>query len=82
MDAQDRCLDHHAIGVDGYLLHLYADDLSPLQLYPFSYERHGGLNHFVLEMPAEWEKKTWLQGWGKRGSSCGSLPRPAGKITL
>ncbi|MCP9455482.1 MAG: hypothetical protein NNA18_05160 [Nitrospira sp.] len=51
LDAQNRWLDHHAIGVDGPLLHWDADDPSILHLYLLSYERHALLNHFVLALP-------------------------------
>lgn len=53
LDAQNRWLDHHAIGVDGPLLHWDADDPSLLHLYLLSYERHALLNHFVLKVPTE-----------------------------
>ncbi len=51
LDAQNRWLDHHAVGVDGPLLHWDSDDSSLLHLYLLSYERHALLNHFVLSMP-------------------------------
>lgn len=51
LDAQNRWLDHHAIGVDGPLLHWDRDDPSLLHLYLLSYERHALLNHFVLTIP-------------------------------
>ncbi len=53
LDAQNRWLDHHAIGVDGPLLHWDADDPSLLHLYLLSYERHALLNHVVITMPNE-----------------------------
>lgn len=53
LDAQNRWLDHHAIGVDGPVLHRDADDPSLLHLYLLSYERHALLNHFVLTMPMQ-----------------------------
>jgi hypothetical protein len=53
LDAQDRWIDHHAVGVDGPLLHWDADDPSRLHLYLLAYERHALLNHFVLACPAE-----------------------------
>ena len=53
LDAQGRWLDHHAIGVDGPLLHRDADDPSLLHLYLLSYERHTLLNHFVIAVPEE-----------------------------
>ncbi|MDE3051754.1 MAG: hypothetical protein KGJ48_17855, partial [Nitrospirota bacterium] len=48
LDSQNRWLDHHAIGVDGPLLHWDANDPSLLHLYLLSYERHALLNHFTL----------------------------------
>lgn len=53
LDAQNRWIDHHAVGVDGPLLHRDADDPSKLHLYLLSYERHSLLNHFVLKCPEE-----------------------------
>jgi hypothetical protein len=53
LDAQDRWIDHHAIGVDGPLLHWDATDPSLLHLYLVSYERHALLNHFVIVCPRE-----------------------------
>lgn len=51
LDAQNRWLDHHAIGVDGPLFHWDADDPSLLHLYLLSYERHALLNHIILAIP-------------------------------
>ncbi|MEK6804950.1 MAG: hypothetical protein AABZ34_20155 [Nitrospirota bacterium] len=51
LDAQDRWLDHHAIGVDGPLLHWDAADPSLLHLYFLSYERHTLLNHIIIAIP-------------------------------
>lgn len=53
LDAQNRWLDHHAIGVDGPLLHWDAGDPSILHLYLLSYERHALLNHFVITCPSD-----------------------------
>jgi hypothetical protein len=53
LDRQNRWIDHHAVGVDGPLLHRDAHDPSRLHLYLLSYERHALLNHFVLTCPAE-----------------------------
>lgn len=53
LDAKDRWIDHHAIGVDGPLLHWDADDPSTLHLYLLSYERHALLNHFVITCSAD-----------------------------
>lgn len=51
LDAQNRWIDHHAVGVDGPLLHWDAADPSLLHLYLLSYERHAMLNHFVIVCP-------------------------------
>jgi hypothetical protein len=51
LDSESRWLDHHAIGVDGPLLHWDADDPSLLHLYLLSYERHALLNHIILTIP-------------------------------
>ena len=53
LDAQDRWIDHHAVGVDGPLLHWDADDPSTLHLYLLSYERHALLNHVVITCPLD-----------------------------
>lgn len=53
LDAQDRWIDHHAVGVDGPLLHRDAADPRLLHLYLLSYERHALLNHIVVTCPAE-----------------------------
>jgi hypothetical protein len=53
LDAQNRWLDHHAVGVDGPLLHWDTADPATLHLYLLSYERHALLNHFVLTCPLD-----------------------------
>jgi hypothetical protein len=53
LDAKDRWLDHHAIGVDGPLLHRDATDPTLIHLYLLGYERHALLNHFVIPCPVE-----------------------------
>lgn len=58
LDAQNRWLDHHAIGIDGPLLHRDADDPSLLHLYLLGYERHALLNHLVITVPPEWKRET------------------------
>ncbi len=52
LDAQDRWLDHHAIGVDGPVLHWDAHEPDRLHVYLLSYERHTVLNHYILTLPA------------------------------
>ena len=51
LDSQNHWLDHHAIGVDGPLLHWDTEDHSLLHLYLLSYERHTLLNHIILTIP-------------------------------
>lgn len=53
LDASDRWINHHAVGVDGPLLHWDADDPSTLHLYLLAYERHALLNHFIITCPSE-----------------------------
>ncbi len=53
LDPQNRWLDHHAIGVDGPLIHWDVGDPSLLHLYLLSYERHALLNHFVITCPPD-----------------------------
>lgn len=53
LDAQNRWIDHHAVGVDGPLLHWDADDPSRLHLYLLAYERHALLNHLIITCPPE-----------------------------
>ena len=53
LDSQSRWLDHHAIGVDGPLLHWDTDDPALLHLYLLSYERHALLNHLVITCPPD-----------------------------
>ena len=53
LDAENRWIDHHTVGVDGPLLHWDAENPSTLHLYLVSYERHALLNHFVLTIPPE-----------------------------
>lgn len=55
LDAESRWMDHHAIGVDGPLLHRDADDPSLLHLYLLSYERHALLSHVVIHIPNDLE---------------------------
>lgn len=53
LDAEGRWIDHHAVGVDGPLLHWDADNPSALHLYLLSYERHALLNHIVMICPLD-----------------------------
>ncbi len=51
LDAHNRWIDHHAVGVDGPVLHWDAYDPTLLHLYLLSYERHALLNHVTLVIP-------------------------------
>ncbi len=51
LDGRDRWLDHHAVGVDGPLLHRDAADPGRIHLYLLSYERHALLTHVVITCP-------------------------------
>jgi hypothetical protein len=62
LDSQDRWMDHHAIGVDGPLLHWDTNDPSLLHLYLLSYERHALLNHFVLNVPQDFQTDPTCDG--------------------
>lgn len=53
LDAQNRWIDHHAVGVDGPLLHRDAENPSLIHVYILSYERHALLNHFVITCPSD-----------------------------
>lgn len=52
LDAQNQWVDHHAVGVDGPLLHRDAEKPSVIHLYLVAYERHALLNHFVIRCPS------------------------------
>ncbi len=53
LDGKDRWVDHHAIGVDGPLLHRDAVDPHVIHLYLLAYERHALLNHVVIACPKD-----------------------------
>jgi hypothetical protein len=53
LDAEDHWIDHHAVGVDGPLLHRDVDEPSIFHLYFLSYERHALLNHIVTVCPLD-----------------------------
>ena len=50
LDDNARWIDHHAVGVDGPVMHLDADDPHKLHLYLLSYERHTLIGHFVISI--------------------------------
>ncbi|REJ89149.1 MAG: hypothetical protein DWQ34_20565 [Planctomycetota bacterium] len=50
LDGEDGWIDHHAVGVDGPVMHRDADDPSLLHVYLLSYERHSLVGHFVVEL--------------------------------
>lgn len=47
MDAEDRWLDSHAVGIDGPLLHWDAAEPNTLHLWLLSFERHALVGHYV-----------------------------------
>ena len=49
LDEKSRWLNHHAIGIDGPVLHRDAVDPNLVHLYLLSYERHMLLGHFVID---------------------------------
>lgn len=53
LDAQDRWIDHHSVGIDGPVL--YRDDQDPMVLHVLllSYERHSLVGHFVISTQTE-----------------------------
>jgi hypothetical protein len=53
LDNDGRWIDHHAVGVDGPLLHRDATDPALLHLYLLAYERHALLTHLVLTCPPD-----------------------------
>jgi hypothetical protein len=53
LDDDGRWIDHHAVGVDGPLLHWDAKNPSMLHLYLLSYERHALLSHISFICPTK-----------------------------
>ncbi|MEN1678365.1 MAG: hypothetical protein AAGJ46_02150 [Planctomycetota bacterium] len=51
LDENDGWIDHHAMAVDGPVLHRDAGDPNLLHLYLLSYERHLLVAHFELTLP-------------------------------
>ncbi len=49
LDSQDKWIDHHAVGVDGPVMHLDPDNPGLLHLYLLSYERHTLIAHFLID---------------------------------
>lgn len=48
LDAEDRWIDHHALAVDGPVLHRDATNPDLLHVYLLSYERHSLIAHFIV----------------------------------
>ncbi len=51
LEADNRWIDHHALGIDGPVLHRDPDNPQRLHLYLLSYERHSLIGHFVIDLP-------------------------------
>lgn len=52
LDDQNAWIDHHALGLDGPVLHRDATDPNLLHLSLLSYERHSLIAHFVITLPS------------------------------
>jgi hypothetical protein len=48
LDADDRWIDHHTVGIDGPVMHRDDKDPAVLHVYLLSYERHSLVGHFVV----------------------------------
>ncbi|GDY09458.1 hypothetical protein LBMAG52_29440 [Planctomycetia bacterium] len=53
LDDAGRWIDHHALGIDGPVLHRDANDPNLLHLYLLAYERHSLVAHFVISLPMD-----------------------------
>ncbi len=51
LDEKDRWIDHHALAIDGPVLHRDADDPNLLHVYLLSYERHSLIAHLLIPIP-------------------------------
>jgi uncharacterized membrane protein YdjX (TVP38/TMEM64 family) len=51
LDASDRWIDHHSVGVDGPVLHRDAKRPNRVHLYLLSYERHSLIHHLSFDLP-------------------------------
>lgn len=52
LDADERWIDHHSVGIDGPVLHRDERDPDILHVYLLSYERHSLIAHFVVSTGA------------------------------
>ncbi len=50
LDSKGRFINHHAIGIEGPVMHLDVEDPNYLHLYFLSYERHSLVRHFVISL--------------------------------
>ncbi|BAZ02118.1 hypothetical protein NIES37_61260 [Tolypothrix tenuis PCC 7101] len=50
VDAQNRWINHHQLGVDGSIMHLDKDNPNLLHLYLLSYERNTLIAHFLVNL--------------------------------
>jgi hypothetical protein len=49
LDSSDHWINHHAVAVDGPVLHRDAKDANLLHAYLLSYERHTLIGHYVIQ---------------------------------
>ena len=50
LDAEERWINHHDVGIDGPVIHKDLRDPSLLHLFLLSYERHSLVGHYVLPL--------------------------------
>lgn len=50
LDGESRWIDHHAVAIDGPVMHRDKDNPDELHLYLLSYERHTLIGHFVISL--------------------------------
>jgi hypothetical protein len=50
LDGEDGWIDHHAVGVDGPVMHRDEADPGLLHVYLLSYERHSLVGHFLIHV--------------------------------
>ena len=48
LDADDKWIDHHTLGIDGPVMHWDDQDPDVLHVYLLSYERHSLVGHFLV----------------------------------
>jgi|GEM_PF-316548 hypothetical protein len=50
LDAENRWLDNHSLGVDGVVMHRDAQNPNLLHAYLLSYERHTLISHYLIDL--------------------------------